>query len=91
MGIREFSEEELTSRAFFSVVDGHKLAAAIAQRHGVQVSDMLGRRCFRELTSARTALILALHLAGWSTKRIARFMGRHHKTIQGVIASRNCK
>jgi chromosomal replication initiation ATPase DnaA len=53
----------------------------IAQTHGYDVGDILGKSKFRKLVMARRECVLMLRAKGYSTTEIGRIMKRDHSTI----------
>lgn len=53
----------------------------IAQTHGYDVGDILGKSKFQKLVVARRECVLMLRGKGYSTTQIGRIMHRDHSTI----------
>lgn len=61
------------------------MADAVAGRHGVPVSIILGPCRGEEIVAARRDLASCLYGSGLSYSRVARLLGRHHTTIMDLV------
>lgn len=57
----------------------------VAERHGVTVEALLGRRKYSPLPAARRAVCVRLREAGLSLPAIGRQLGRHHTTVLSYL------
>lgn len=73
--IREALRNSTTARA-------KEMLLAIAEKHGVTVQEIIGRRRFSNLIAARFEAVYEITKAtGWSLPRIGRLFNRDHTTI----------
>lgn len=62
-----------------------EIIADVARAHGFEVDDVKGKRRPRPLVTARHEAARRLHLAGFSTVKIGRFLNRDHSTIVDAL------